>query len=108
VISNVGRGGRRYLPYVFTEHGVAMLSSVLKSQRAVQINILIIRAFIRLREYLSTHRDIARQLQDIQRIQRKHGQHIRRIYSLIEKLLEVPEAAPKRRIGFTASTPVAG
>ncbi len=52
---NTGRGGRRYLPYVFTEHGVAMLSSVLNSERAVQVNIAIIRTFIKLREILSTH-----------------------------------------------------
>jgi len=56
VISNLGRGGRRYLPYGFTEHGVAMLSSVLRSKRAVQMNILIIRAFIRLREILAPRR----------------------------------------------------
>src|ERR1700730_9806367 len=56
--SNEGRGGRRYLPYAFTEHGVAMLSSVLKSPRAVQMNILIIRAFVKLRELLANHKDL--------------------------------------------------
>src|SRR6266498_434189 len=55
--SNVGRGGRRYMPYAFTEHGVAMLSSVLNSPRAVQMNILIIRAFVKLREMLASHKD---------------------------------------------------
>ena len=60
--SNVGRGGRRYTPYAFTEHGVAMLSSVLSSDRAVELNILIIRAFVRLREYPATHQDLARKL----------------------------------------------
>lgn len=59
VISNIGRGGRRYLPYAFTEHGVAMLSSVLNSKRAVQMNILIIRAFVKLRELLASHKDLA-------------------------------------------------
>jgi len=61
--SNKGRGGRRYLPHAFTEHGVAMLSSVLNSKRAVQVNILIIRAFVKLREMLSTHKDLARKLE---------------------------------------------
>jgi hypothetical protein len=60
VTSKVGRGGRRYTPYAFTEHGVAMLSSVLSSKRAVALNILIIRAFVRLREYLATHKDLSR------------------------------------------------
>jgi hypothetical protein len=56
VISKKGRGGRRYLPYVFTEQGVAMLSSVLRSERAVQVNIEIMRAFVRLRELVATHK----------------------------------------------------
>jgi hypothetical protein len=59
-------GGRRYLPYAFTEHGVAMLSSVLKSRRAIQMNILIIRAFLRLREILSTHKDLARKIEALE------------------------------------------
>jgi hypothetical protein len=64
VISNSGgRGGRRYLPYIFTEHGVAILSSVLSSKRAVQMNILIIRAFVRLREILATHKELGFGLQ---------------------------------------------
>lgn len=57
--SSASYGGRRYLPYVFTEHGVAMLSSVLNSERAVQMNILIIRAFVKLRELLATHKELA-------------------------------------------------
>jgi len=60
VISNEGRGGRRYLAYAFTEHGVAILSSVLNSERAVQMNILIIRAFVKLRELLAGNKDLAR------------------------------------------------
>lgn len=60
--SKTGRGGRRTLPYAFTEHGVAMLSSVLKSQRAVQMNILVVRAFIKLREVLASHKDLARKI----------------------------------------------
>ena len=73
VISNPGRGGRRYLPYVFTKHGIAMLSSVLSSARAIQMNILIIRAFITLRELLATHTDLARKIEDFDRKQQEHG-----------------------------------
>ena len=62
VISKTGRGGRRYLPFVFTEQGVAMLSSVLKSERAVEINIQIMRAFVCLREMIASNKDLARKL----------------------------------------------
>src|SRR5580704_8171523 len=87
VTSNVGRGGRRRPPYVFTEHGVAMLSSVLRSKRAVQLNILIIRAFVRLREYLATHKDLARKLEDVERTQNEHGAQIQQIYDFIQRLV---------------------
>jgi hypothetical protein len=95
-----GHGGRRYQPYVFTEHGVAMLSSVLASRRAIQLNILIIRAFVRLREYLATHKDLARKLEDVERTQVEHGAHIQQIYGYIERLLDPAPEPSKRRIGF--------
>ena len=98
--SSAGHGGSRYLPYAFTEHGVAMLSSVLTSERAIELNILIVRAFIRLREYLATHQDLARKLEDIERTQQEHGAHIEQIYGYIQQLLEPPAESPKRRIGF--------
>jgi phage regulator Rha-like protein len=60
------RGGRRYPPYAFTEHGVAMLSSVLNSKRAIQMNIQIIRAFIKLRDAVATHKELARSIQDLE------------------------------------------
>lgn len=97
--SSFSHGGRRFLPYAFTEHGVAMLSSVLSSKRAVALNILIIRAFVRLREYLATNQDLARKLEDVERTQQEHGAHIRQIYDCIDRLLEPPESS-KRRIGF--------
>ena len=71
--SKRGRGGRRYPPYVFTEHGVAMLSSVLKGRRAAQMNILIIRAFVRLRELLSTHKELATRIEKLETTQSRHG-----------------------------------
>jgi len=95
-----GHGGRRRPPYAFTEHGVAMLSSVLTSERAVEPNILIIRAFVRLREYLATHKDLARKLEDVEHTQKEHGAHIEQIYGYIQRLLEPPPEPSKRRIGF--------
>jgi phage regulator Rha-like protein len=83
--SNEGRGGRRYPPYAFTEHGVAMLSSVLNSERAVQMNIVIIRAFLKLREVLATHKDLAERMEQIESSQREHGSiivHLAGVYKL--------------------------
>jgi len=79
-----------------------MLSSVLTSKRAVALNILIIRAFVRLREYLATHKDLARKLEDIERTQHEHGAHIEQIYGYIQQLLEPAREPSKRRIGFKA------
>ena len=99
VISNKGRGGRRYLPFVFTEQGVAMLSSVLKSERAVEINIQIMRAFVRLREMISSNKDLARKLDALERKVESHDVHIRSLFEAIRQLMTPPE--PKRRkIGF--------
>jgi phage regulator Rha-like protein len=97
--SNKGRGGRRYLPHAFTEHGVAMLSSVLNSKRAVQVNILIIRAFVKLREMLSTHKDLARKLEELEKKYQAHDVQIKAVFDAIRKLIEQP-VAPRRRIGF--------
>jgi len=97
--SNVGRGGRRYLPYAFTEHGVAMLSSVLSSKRAVQMNILIIRAFVQLRELLATHKDLAQKIEKLEAGQKQHASVLALILDEIKKLKQ-PPTTPKRRIGF--------
>lgn len=83
-------GGRRYLPYVFTEHGVAMLASVLKSDRAVEMSILIIRAFIKLREILASNKDLAHKIEELERDQRMQNKHINSIYKIIERFLEEP------------------
>jgi phage regulator Rha-like protein len=74
--SKVTRGGRRYLPYVFTEQGVAMLATVLNSEQAVQMSIAIIRAFVKLREILATHQDLARVIEDLRRKQDEHGERL--------------------------------
>jgi hypothetical protein len=99
VISNRRRGGRRYLPYVFTEQGVAMLSTVLNSERAVQINIEIMRAFVRLREMLLSHKDLARKLDALERKFESHDKHIRSLFEAIRQLMTPPEPK-KRKIGF--------
>ena len=92
-------GGRRYMPYAFTEHGVAMLSSVLNSPRAVQMNILIVRAFIKLREMLATHKDLAHKIEQLERHQKEHGQQLAAIYSIVKRLIEIP-SKPRKPIGF--------
>jgi hypothetical protein len=89
-----GRGGRRYFPHAFTEHGVAMLSSVLKSKRAVQLNILIIRAFVKLREMLATNKDLARKIETIEGTQHLHAL---RIAGIIKSLTAVRK---KRKPSF--------
>jgi hypothetical protein len=92
-ISHTGRGGRRKLPWVFTEHGVAMLSSVLRSERAVQMNVAIIRTFIRLREILVTHKDLARKVAE-------HDRQIAALLETVQRLLTPPEPARKHPIGY--------
>lgn len=98
--SNVGSGGRRYLPYVFTEQGVAMLSSVLKSKRAVQVNILIMRAFVKLREVMATHKELAHKIEALERKYHAHDKELQIVFEAIQKLLEPPPIPPKRAIGF--------
>jgi hypothetical protein len=95
-----GRGGRRYLPYAFTEHGVAMLSSVLNSQRAIQMNIIIIRAFVRMRELLTTHKDLVDKIEKLERTQKQHGSILVAVVQDIQKLKAPPAQPPRRRIGF--------
>jgi len=95
-----GRGGRRYLPYAFTEHGVAMLSSVLNSDRAVQMNIIIIRAFVRMRELLTTHKDLAEKIEKVERTLKQHGSILVAVVQDIQKLKAPPPQPPRRRIGF--------
>jgi hypothetical protein len=94
-----GRGGRRYLPYVFTEQGVAMLSSVLRSKRAVRVNIEIMRAFVRLRQILSSHKDLARKLEELERRMGAHDQQIQAVFQAIRQLMAQPEPK-KRKMGF--------
>ncbi len=95
-------GGRRFLPYAFTEQGVAMLSSVLRSPRAVQVNIAIMRTFVQLRQLLSSHADLAKKLASLES---KYDQQFKAVFDAIRELMEPPTAAQKREIGFHTSLP---
>ncbi|MBL8229100.1 MAG: ORF6N domain-containing protein [Bryobacterales bacterium] len=97
-----GRGGRRTPPYAFTQEGVSMLSSVLNSDRAVQVNIAIMRAFVKLREVMASHKDLAHKIEALERKYQDHDEEIQIIFQAIKKLLE-PPANPKFRIGFRTS-----
>jgi hypothetical protein len=94
-----GRGGRRSPPFAFTERGVAMLSSVLGSERAVQVNIVIVRAFIKLREVLSNQKDLAQRVESLEEKYGKHDSELQAVFAAIGQLLNAP-IPPKRRIGF--------
>ena len=91
----------KYAPYAFTEQGVAMLSSVLNSERAAQVNIAIMRAFVKLREILSTHKELAHKLAELERKIDKHDKDIGLIFEAIRQLMTPPEK-PRRMIGFKA------
>lgn len=110
VTSNVGRGGRRYAPYAFTEQGVAMLSSVLNSPRAIAINIEIMRAFVRVRAFAATHQDLAKQLTELQdktellamqhdTFSRNTRAQLKQVFDALRELMTPPDP-PKRPIGF--------
>jgi len=97
-----GRGRhRKYLPYAFTEQGVAMLSSVLHSRRAVLVNIAIMRAFVSLRRMLASDEAFARKLAELERRLESHDASIRSLFDAIRQLMEPPQA-PRRQIGFHA------
>src|SRR6476646_1925403 len=94
-----GRGGRRHRPYAFTEQGVAMLSSVLNSPRAVKVNIAIMRAFVKLRQTLETNRELAQKFTELQQRVGKHDEEIAAIINAIRQLMAPPERS-RREIGF--------
>ena len=95
--SKKGRGGKRYAPLVFTEQGVAMLSSVLNSERAVQVNIAIVRAFVKLREILATHKHLARKLKALEK---KYDAQFKGVFEAIRNLMKPGQPPASRQIGF--------
>jgi phage regulator Rha-like protein len=101
VTLKMGRGmHRKYRPYVFTEQGVAMLSSVLNSERAIQVNTAIMRAFVKLRQILSAHKGLALKLKQLEMKTEEHDEKVQAIFEAIRRLIERPPEIPKRRIGF--------
>ncbi|MBL7180106.1 MAG: ORF6N domain-containing protein [Pseudomonadota bacterium] len=93
-------GGTRYTPMAFTEQGVAMLSSVLNSDRAIEVNIAIMRAFVQLRKTLDSHAELARKLADLEQRLEGHDEQIQAIFDAIRQLITAPETK-KKKIGFT-------
>ncbi len=96
IVTSNPRGGRRYNPLAFTEQGVAMLSSVLRSPRAVQVNIAIMRAFVKLREMIASHRDLARRLDEMEK---QYDAQFKMVFDAIRELMK-PAPTPTRKIGF--------
>jgi hypothetical protein len=95
--SKTQRGGRRYLPYAFTEQGIAMLSSVLNSDRAIEVNIQIMRAFVKLREMIASHKDLAHKLDALEK---KYDENFKVVFEAIRALMTPPPEKPKKKIGF--------
>jgi len=88
------------LPHAFTEQGVAMLSSVLNSERAIQVNIAIMRAFVKIRQFLSTHKELAKKLEKLEKKTAKHDTEIQEIFEAIKQLMTPPKQKRKPQIGF--------
>ena len=95
--SKTGRGGRRYLPFAFTQEGVAMLSSVLRSDRAVRVNVEIMRAFVRMRNFALTNRELARKVTDLEK---RYDGKFDQVFAALRALLASPEPGHRRKIGF--------
>jgi hypothetical protein len=95
--SNIGRGGRRTCPWVFTEQGIAMLSSILRSQRAIDVNIEIMRAFVRLRQLLSSHAELAQKLAELEK---KYDKQFAIVFEAIRKLMAPPHQGKPNEMGY--------
>lgn len=108
-----GRGGRRYLPYVFTEHGAIMAATILNSPRATEVSVYVVRAFVQLREVLASHRDLAQKLEELEQqteaLSLRHDTfahntrvQLKQVFEAIRELMEPPEPRKKQPIGFVA------
>ena len=96
--SNIGRGGRRYLPYAFTEHGAIMAANVLNTRRAIEASVYVVRAFVRLSELIASHKDLAKKLENLEQ---KYDTQFKVVFDAIRQLMAPPDPKP-RRIGFRA------
>ena len=94
------RGGRRYLPFVFTEHGAIMAASILNSPEAVAMSVFVVRAFVQMRERLAVNVEILKRMAEIDTTLLEHDQALRTIWQNLQPLLEPPPDPPKRKIGF--------
>ncbi len=97
--SNIIHGGRRYIPYAFTEHGAIMAATILNSLKAVQMSIFVVRAFVKLREIVSGNKELVRKLKELENKYEKHDKDIKAIIDAIRQLMSPPEKI-KRKIGF--------
>ncbi len=100
-------GGRRYLPYAFTEHGALMAANILKSKTAVSMSIYVVRAFIRMREELTSRRDLEERLDQIEKILLVHDAQLKELFEKIRPLLLPPPEKPRKKIGFEVKEPKA-
>jgi len=98
--SNVGRGGRRKLPYAFTEHGAIMAASVLNSRQAVQTSVFVVRAFVHLRRTLAPYKELMARLEHLEKTVGTHDEQIKAIVDAIRLLMPPPEEPPKEPFGF--------
>lgn len=99
--SEHARGGRRYRPYAFTEHGAIMAASVLNTPRAVEVSVYVVRAFINLRETIGTHKELARKFAELEQRMETHDEDISALFEAIRQLMEPPDK-PAKRIGFSS------
>ena len=100
IVTSKGRGGRRYLPFVFTEHGAIMAATVLNSPLAVEMSVFVVRAFVKLREMLSTHKELAHKIEELERKLGVHDEAIIGLFEAIKQLME-PPSEKRKQIGFT-------
>jgi len=100
IVTSKGRGGRRYFPFVFTEHGAIMAATVLNSPLAVEMSVFVVRAFVKLREMLSTHKELSRKIEELERKFGVHDEAIIGLFEAIRQLME-PPAEKRKQIGFT-------
>ena len=96
----VGRGGRRYLPHAFTEHGAIMAATILNTPRAIEVSVFVVRAFVRLREMVAANKELSKKHDELERRVSHHDKAITNIVKAIRELAIPPEPKPKRRIGF--------
>jgi hypothetical protein len=101
--SNIRRGGRRYLPYTFTEHGAFMAASVLNSPQAIEVGVFVVRAFVKLRQFILAHKELASKLDQLERKVGSHDEAIKQLVTAIRQLMTPAPTAPKKQIGFHAT-----